>query len=384
MTMKFKMILAAVALFAAAALHAQTEPAPRGTLDPDTGFVTDGNGYRYQYTAGKKLELCAGGRYSGTVEVPHAIDIDGKEVEVAGIAADAFRDNKEVTEVYYDRDKQYVGPSAFYRSGVRYLWDYAFSFPDYIYPSEDFSLYVRQTVPEYTDLTDPQWMQFKHYSAHLKYVKDRREDESAQWGYNPWMADRMQGVYYEMDMPESARKEMFRGYDAQEVIGLVCESRFLAMHRFPPFSRWKWGEKEQTMGATLEKQMETRYDRTLRQSRYIGNLREEDGRLGIFEFEPKDNEAMIVIAWILGGKVRATYVQTTEVDPNEGEYSLWNVDDDGVYGIPHLLCVAFDHHDNVILFLEHSAPESRNMFGLRQQGDQFQLFGEEQWYVYVD
>ena len=77
-------------------------------------------------------------------------------------------------------------------------------------------------------------------------------------------------------------------------------------------------------------------------------------------------------------------MQTTEVDPEDGMGSLWNVDDDGSYGIPNLLCVAFDAHDNVILFLEHGAPESRNMYGLRQQGDQLQLFGEDQWYVRVD
>ena len=136
------------------------------------------------------------------------------------------------------------------------------------------------------------------------------------------------------------------------------------------------------MGATLEKQMATRYGRTLVQSRYIGNLREEDGRVGIFEFEPKDGEAMIVIAWVLGGKVKATYVQTTNINPEYG--STWNVDDDGTYGIPELLCVAFDLHDNVILWFNHSAPESQNIFGLRQQGDQLQLFGEEQWYVFVD
>ena len=41
MTKKMNLILAAVALFASAVLYAQTEPAPRGTLDPDTGFVTD-------------------------------------------------------------------------------------------------------------------------------------------------------------------------------------------------------------------------------------------------------------------------------------------------------------------------------------------------------
>ena len=244
--------------------------------------------------------------------------------------------------------------------------------------------FVRQEeVPEW-DRTTPLWMFFKHNYAPLTYVEDLLKDESLKWGYNPWMADDkgMQGLYYEMLVPSAVKKDMFRGYDAGEVIGLAMDSRFAAFHRFPPFSRWKGGEKEQTMGATLEKQMATRYGRTLVQSRYIGNLREEDGRVGIFEFEPKDGEAMIVIAWVLGGKVKATYVQTTNIDPEYG--STWNVDDDGTYGIPELLCVAFDLHDNVILWFNHSAPESQNIFGLRQQGDQLQLFGEEQWYVFVD
>ena len=96
--MKTNLILAAVALLSAATLYAQTEAAPSGTLDPDTGFVTDENGYRYQYTEGRTLELCAGGRYSGTVEVPRAVVVGGDKVEVAGIAADAFdRNNPHLT-----------------------------------------------------------------------------------------------------------------------------------------------------------------------------------------------------------------------------------------------------------------------------------------------
>ena len=384
--MKTNRIMVAVALFAATSLFAQPQSAPSGTLDPDSGFVTDGNGYRYQYVDGLKLELCAGGRYAGTVNVPGTLVVGGKELEVAGIAANAFRDNKEVTEVNYDRDTQYVGPSAFYRSGIYYYWESGYSLPKYVYPSNNSVYYVVQQELYEWDLNTPRWMFFKHNYAPLTFVKDRLKDEEAQWGYSPWWADdmRMQGIYFKMLVPDQVKKDMFRGYDPQEVIGLAMEARFAAFHRFPPFSRWKWGEKEQTMGATLEKQMETRYGRTLRQSRYIGNLREEDGRVGIFEFEPKDNEAMIVIAWVLGGKVKASYVKTTNLNPNEGEFSVWNVDDDGTYGIPNLLCVAFDLHDNVILFLEHGAPESRNMYGLRQQGDQLQLFGEEQWYVFVD
>ncbi len=375
---------AALALCAAVSGLAQDESAVRGTLDPDNNLVTDENGYRYQYVEGLKLELCAGGRYSGTVNLPRTLVVGGKELEVAGIAADAFRDNKDVTDVNYDRSEQYVGPSAFYRSGIHYYWDNRYGLPQYIYPSDDFSLFVLQDKVEEYERYEPRWMFFKHNYAPLTFKEDHMDEDSYQWGYSPWNAERMQGVLFEMPVEASVKKAMFRGYDAQEVVGLVMDCRFAAFHRFPPFSRWKWGETTQTMGATLEKQMETRYDRTLRRSRYIGNLREEDGRVGIFEFEPKDGQAMFVIAWVVGGKVKATYVQTTEIDPREGEYSVWNVDDDGEYGIPDLLCVAFDLHDNVILFFNHNAPESVNIYALRQQGDQLQRFGEDQWYRYVD
>ena len=357
-----------------------------GDYELDQSYVAAENGYLFHYVReASELELCAGGFYSGQVFVPEAVYCKGGvTMEVAGVAAKAFWGNEAVKDVNWDRGSQYVGPAAFYRSGMHYYWEGGYGLPGYVYPSENFQQFVRQEeVPEW-DRTTPLWMFFKHNYAPLTYVEDLLKDESLKWGYNPWMADDkgMQGLYYEMRVPSAVKKDMFRGYDAGEVIGLAMDSRFAAFHRFPPFSRWKGGEKEQTMGATLEKQMATRYGRTLVQSRYIGNLREEDGRVGIFEFEPKDGEAMIVIAWVLGGKVKATYVQTTNIDPEYG--STWNVDDDGTYGIPELLCVAFDLHDNVILWFNHSAPESQNIFGLRQQGDQLQLFGEEQWYVFVD
>lgn len=357
-----------------------------GDYELDQSYVAAENGYLFHYVReASELELCAGGFYSGQVFVPEAVYCKGGvTMEVAGVAAKAFWGNEAVKDVNWDRGSQYVGPAAFYRSGMHYYWEGGYGLPGYVYPSENFQQFVRQDeVPEW-DRTTPLWMFFKHNYAPLTYVEDLLKDESLKWGYNPWMADDkgMQGLYYEMRVPSAVKKDMFRGYDAGEVIGLAMDSRFAAFHRFPPFSRWKWGEKEQTMGATLEKQMATRYGRTLVQSRYIGNLREEDGRVGIFEFEPKDGEAMIVIAWVLGGKVKATYVQTTNINPEYG--STWNVDDDGTYGIPELLCVAFDLHDNVILWFNHSAPESQNIFGLRQQGDQLQLFGEEQWYVFVD
>ena len=353
--------------------------------DGSTSYVTGSDGYRYHFISeGTELELCEGGRYAGTVQVPESVRVNGETLRVAGVAAKAFWGNEAVTDVNWDRSTQYVGPSAFYRSGIHYYWDGHYGLPGYVYPSDNMQLFVRQEKVEEWDRTTPLWMFFKHNYAPLTFDEDLLSDQDLKWGYNPWMADDkgMQGVYYEMRVPSAVKKDMFRGYDAMEVIGLAMEARFAAFHRFPPFSRWKWGETEQSMSASLETQMAARYGRTLVQSRYIGHLREEDGRVGIFEFEPKDGEMMIVIAWILGGKVKATYVKTNEVDPEYG--SSWNVDDDGIYGIPELLCIAFDRHDNVILWFNHSAPESKNIFGLRQQGDQLQLFGEEQWYVYVD
>ena len=383
-----KWIWAGLALLSAGSLSAQAQTV-QGTAELEDGqqtaYVTDANGYRYQRVSeGTELELCEGGRYAGTVQLPEAVVCGGETLPVVGIAAKAFWGNKDVTEVRWDREKQYVGPSAFYKSGIRYYWNHTFDIPGYIYPDNSLYLFVRPSVPEWHSFSVIEWLEFKQYNARLTFVKDRSKDEEALWGYSPWRADQMQGAYYELRILDAVRKEMFRGYEAHEIVGLVSDSRFLAQHRFPAFSRWKYPEKEVSMSAALEAQMESRYGRTLRQSRYIGNLREEDGRVGIFEFEPKDGEAMIVIAWTVGGKVKATYVKTTEIDPSEGENSVWNVDDDGTYGIPQLLCVAFDPHDNVILWFNHPAPESMNLFGLRQQGDQLQLFGEDQWYVRVD
>lgn len=356
-----------------------------GDYELDYGYVVDVNGYVYQKVAeGTALELCAGGIYKGTVTLPKAVSDHGEVLPVAGFGEKALYGEREVTDVTYYRDTQYVKPSAFYRSGMRYVWRTDYNLPKYIYPSEDFQSYIIQQELYDWDYNTPRWMFFKHNYAPLTFVKDQLKDESKKWGYSPFHAAGMQGIFFEMRVPDAVKKAMFRGYDAQEVIGLAMDGEFAAFHRFPAFSRWKWGEKEQSMSAALEKQMETRYGRKLRQSRYIGHLREGDGRVGIFEFEIRDGEAMVVIAWTQGGKVKATYVMTTEVDPNEGEFSVWNVDDDGEYGIPELLCIAFDKHDNVMLWFNHSAPESLNLFGLRQQGDQLQAFGEDQWYRYQE
>ncbi|MCR4823871.1 MAG: hypothetical protein K5849_00780 [Bacteroidales bacterium] len=356
-----------------------------GAYSLDYGTVPDTKGYMYQRVSeGSALELCAGGRYRDAVQLPEFVDYQGEHLPVVGIAEKAFYGNKAVRRVQMANDKQYARQSAYYRSGIFYSWNQSFDLPGYVYPDADYFTFVRPTVKEWTNFDAPSWVLFKHNYAPLTFVKDRSKDETARWGYSPLRAEEMQGAYYEMRVPDAVRKEMFRGYQYGEVIGLIAGSDFLAQHRFPAFNRWKYPEKEVSMGAAFDKQMEQRYGRKVKQSRYVGNLREGDGKLGICEFEITDGEAMVVYAWTVGGKVKATYVLTADINPDYGASGVWNVDDEGEYGIPQLLCVAFDHHDNVILFLNHPAPESINLFGLRQQGDQLVLFGEDSWYVFVD
>lgn len=356
-----------------------------GTYEREGSYVADVNGFLYHYVAeATELELCAGGYYSGTVRLPEAVNVRDEALPVAGFDTKCFYGNREVTDAWFDPDTQYARPAAFYGSGIHYAWDYRGSLPAYAYPGDGFFTFVRPTVPEGHDFSRDRWLLFKQNYDFLHFVKDRSQDEEALWGYSPWRAEQMQGAYYELRVPDVVRSQMFRGYEPQEVIALVADSWFVAQHRFPSFSRWKYPEPEVAMGEAFDRQMEQRYGRKVKQSRYIGNLREEDGRLGICEFEVKDGEAMVVIAWTVGGQVKATWVDTTEVDPEYGEQSVWNVDDGGDYGIPDLLCVAMDPRNNVILWLNHPAPESMNIFGLRQQGDQLVLFGEDQWYVRVD
>lgn len=63
------------------------------------------------------------------------------------------------------------------------------------------------------------------------------------------------------------------------------------------------------------------------------------------------------------------------------ENSVWNVDDDGSWGIPHILTIAYDEHGNVDLFLAHLSPESISFMHLRQNGSRFDVLQTEPLYI---
>ena len=175
-----------------------------GDYELDYGYVVDVNGYVYQKVAeGTALELCAGGIYKGTVTLPKAVSDHGEVLPVAGFGEKALYGEREVTDVTYYRDTQYVKPSAFYRSGMRYVWRTDYNLPKYIYPSEDFQSYIIQQELYDWDYNTPRWMFFKHNYAPLTFVKDQLKDESKKWGYSPFHAAGMQGIFFEMRVPDA-------------------------------------------------------------------------------------------------------------------------------------------------------------------------------------
>ena len=117
-------------------------------------------------------------------------------------------------------------------------------------------------------------------------------------------------------------------------------------------------------------------------SRRVAELRNENRCFGMVEFEHKGKEAMVAFVWIDYGTITATYTKTAEFEPND-PYSIWNVDLEE-YGTPEVLSIALDPQDNPIIWINHPAPESMNLMGLRKVGDKLVPFGEEQWYVAYD
>ena len=68
----------------------------------------------------------------------------------------------------------------------------------------------------------------------------------------------------------------------------------------------------------------------------------------------------------------------------DGTYSVWNVDDEGLYGIPNLVSIAIDPEGGVNLFLTKDSPESVTCFILHQEGDRLRYIDAGQWYRFVD
>ena len=119
-------------------------------------------------------------------------------------------------------------------------------------------------------------------------------------------------------------------------------------------------------------------------SRKAAWLRDGNGELDIVEYQHVNHQAMVSFVWHVKGEIKAVTSITTEIESEYEDYSVWNVDDDGRYGIPDVVTIAQDKDGAVTVFLAKNAPESITCFALHQQGSAFQLVQVDQWYRFVD
>ena len=82
--------------------------------------------------------------------------------------------------------------------------------------------------------------------------------------------------------------------------------------------------------------------------------------------------------------MEATACLTTEIESEFEDSGVWNVDDEGTYGIPDVITIAQDPEGAVTIFLAKNSPESVTCFALHQNGGKLEKIDFDQWYRYVD
>lgn len=355
-----------------------------GIYARDETVILDKNGYLYQADElGNDCMLRYGGHYFGKITLPEKVKgFSGEEYRVTGILADALTESIEVMEVVLSDKNQRIEPGALWYTNMPYDWS-KLRLPKFAYPDEAFDNYVIPMEAAVDNSPQPNfaWAVFKQNFSLVVAGEDTRKDTDRQLGLDQLHFENIQGQYY---MSMGPKPGMFRGYEPYEVQVLIADSDFAGRHQWPSFSRWKYPEQELEASEDLAWNVSRgNGGREIISSRRVGWLRGRPGELDIFELEHVGNKAEVVFVWQENGVPVAVGSLEREFE-GDGTYSVWNVDDEGFYGIPNLVSIAIDPEGGVNLFLTKDSPESVTCFILHQEGDRLRYIDAGQWYRFVD
>ncbi len=351
----------------------------------DSVFVTP-EGYMYRVGAdGSGCMLATGGIYTGKVSLPQSVKGPfGRIYPVKGIEADAFKFSRALTQVELYDESQSIAPGALTYTEIPYFWN-ELPMPYFAYPDKSKSRFV---IPYFQEFESPaserQWIVFKQNLAPAVQSGDTTADESKREGRVDQDFGSTRGIFYTLQAEKDEISKMFRGYDAGEIEVLVADPMFVAHHTFPAFGRWKFPEKEVSAPKAIETAMSRKTGRPVMYSRKAAWLRDGNGELDIVEYEHVNHQAMVSFVWQCRGEIIAHGSLTTEIESEFEDSGVWNVDDEGKYGIPDVVTIAFDGNGAVTIFLAKNSPESINCFALHQNEEEFQFVYLDQWYRYVD
>lgn len=387
-----------------------TKPgAPTGlTFEDKKGYV-----YSFVYDADDTEELAveAGGRYDGNIVIPDSFTVDDVLLYVSVIrkgamwkkdgadnigtitsvtlpscvwlvGSDAFRGNHQLKKVSYGTMTRIENRAFFDCPSLKLnptSPKLAFTDPGEL--SENLQYVVMPSDENDAKLEHFTWAFFKERHTGIgfqRWKSQNNPDAMACWCEN---INFVKGAEYKF-RNTSLVGDLLKGYmhRAGHVM-MLADNDYVGSHDFPVFSRWLFGEKETAMPAAFADAQAAKYGQAVKTCYEVGKVSSTKEQLAFTEFKLKDITARIALSWVKDGKEVCSYTKTTEADE---EGSVWNVDDEGTYGIPHILTIAYDDKGNVELFLLHEAPESWNFMQFKQNGDKLELVQEYSIYCYVD
>ena len=390
------------------------------TISHMKNIVRDGNDYFYEILNAKEVAVAKGGAYTGDVVIPENIVCEGKTYKVTTVRREAFYKNAEahnignITSITLPWSVTLIGTDAFRnnrslrtinynpkaRIEVRAFWgcpnlkieknEPMYAFTDFY--DRDEATKERRTeamgtffLPyEHTNDTVAayQWAIHKHNHNGIFFREwTNMKNEEAMACFSVETSKVRGGIFCLQN--DGFVETMFKGNMNPCAELILADNSYVATHEFLVFSRWMFGEQETSAPADFKQTMEAKYGKKVKYSYEVGKLANSNEKLIITEFAVKNNKAQFVLSWLKNGKEVCSYTETQDVAPGEPtDQSVWNVDDDGNYGIPELLSVARDEQGNVELFIHHPAPESRTFYHLAQQGNKFVKVSEDCWYVW--
>lgn len=388
----------------------------------DTTVIRDAKGYFYSVLKNGELAVAPGGAYAGDIVIPENVTYEGKSYKVTTVRREAFYKRPgasnigTITSITLPSTVKLVGADAFRgnamlstlncskdtRIEVRSFWGcpklkierhrpvYAFTEPnDADEASADELAYELSTYYVPTENVDKtlasyQWAFHKYLHNGIRFTEwTNMENERAMACYS-WNPDYIKAAKFNL-IDKSNVETMFKGNMIPGRLVVLADNSYVATHEFPMFSRWMMGEKEKSAPEAFKQAMAKKYGRKVKYSYEVGKLLyTTNEQLVITEFAIANKSALYVLSWLKDGKEVCSYTCNRIVE-SEGDVSdVWNLGDDGNYGIPKLLIVARDEKGNIELFLYHGAEESFNFTHLVQKGDKLVQEGGEQWYNWID
>lgn len=379
--------------------------------------IEDEKGYLYSISRNEYdvdvLAVEPGGKYDGDIVIPDYLEIDGDYAYVTTVrrgamwkkdgadnigkitsvtlpptvsivGGDAFRGNHSLKSVTYGPGTRIENRAFFDCPALKLqpeLPSYAFTDP--LVSTRDLTYAIMPLEEPDYDKVDYDWAFFKNKHNGVNYIRWKSMDIPQAMDCICSNVKYVKGGLY-MFSNMDLNADLFSGYVNQSGHEMIlADNDYVGTHDFPAFSRWVNGEKYIEMPADFVKSMEAKYGTPVRSSYQAAKVTSNGDQFVVTEFELKGKTARYALSWLKGGKEVCTYTETTDID-EEWPDSVWNLEDEGSWGIPHVLTVAYDEKGNVEVFLAHYAVESNTFMHFKQKGNKLEQVQKQARYVWVD